>query len=171
MSKKSFTDGLDSLFSGGSSRESLDTLAPPKRKGKRLGGKKSFNLELDSDTSENKKNSGKSFTLDLDFFLEEVLHESLMAELAKDQANNPESPPPDTPTDRRGLDSLIRSTLETSEIEVLSGKSKRVTFFFDERKIALLKAIAKNEKRYMREIISRIVAEYLQKNYPEDNNG
>jgi hypothetical protein len=170
VSKKSFTDGLDSLFSGGSSRESLDTLAPPKRKGKRPAGKKSFDLDLSPEDSESKKHAGKSFALDLDLFLEEVLHDSLMAELEKDQAN-PESPPPESPTDRRGLDSLIRSTLETSEIEVLSGKTKRVTFFFDERKIALLKAIAKNEKLYMREIISRIVAEYLHNNYPEDNIG
>lgn len=162
MSKKSFADGLESLFTSGGREEALETLARPKRKPALRG--RDPHHKGDEETIGSRKLSGKTFALDLEAFLEDVLQDALNEPTPEKSAgaNSPE--PADTPpANPQGIDSLIRSTLETSEIEITSGKSKRVTFFFDERKVEELKAIARKEKIYMREVISRIVAEYLEK--------
>lgn len=158
MSKKSFTDGLESLFSA-REKESLDTLAPPKRKhGARTVG------ESDTDASGEKptrKSTHKTFSLDLDAFLAEVLQDSLMEEIAQADVRS-DIPPDDTPHGE-GVDALIRSTLDTGTMEVTPGSTRRVTFFFEPDKVEQLKAIARSENIYLREMVRRIVAEYLER--------
>jgi hypothetical protein len=159
VSKKSFTDGLESLFSSGGREEALETLARPKRRPGMRGRDKPVD---EDDALGSRKLSGKTFALDLEAFLEDVLQDD-SDEATPEAAQDTHTPPPreKPPANPQGIDALIRSTLESSEIEITRGKTKRVTFFFDERKVEALKEIARKEKRYMREVISRIVAEYL----------
>jgi hypothetical protein len=167
VSKKSFSDGLESLFSSSHREEKLETIARPKRKGTATEKQRKQSLASPDETSDLlpdpavKKSTSKTFALDLDAFLQDVLNESISEELAREQPQ--ELRPPDRKEGHAGIDALIRSTLETSQMEINAGKSKRVTFFFDERKVDKLKEIAKQENLYMREVISRIVAEYLAK--------
>lgn len=158
MSRKSFTGGLESLFSAPHrDRGEGDTLVRPKG---RTAARKAPPEPVETE-AENTRKPGhhKTFTLDLDAFLQDVLNDSIREELDRTQpSGEAASPPPDMPPG--GIDALIRSTLETSEIEI-SGKSKRVTFFFDERKLDKLKELARRENVYLREIVSRIVAEYV----------
>lgn len=163
MSKKSFTDGLESLFSAPREKEALDTLAPPKRKtGKRAMGE---STEKEQEETKARRSGQKTFSLDLEAFLADVLNESLQEELARTESvptGSKKDPPGEIPHGD-GVDALIRSTLETSTMEVTSGKTKRVTFFFEPGKVELLKALAKEENIFMREKISQIVAEYLER--------
>lgn len=162
MSKKSFTDGLESLFSGPREKEALDTLAPPKRKKK---GRRSRSEETVEEGSKSPRRSGqKNFSLDLDAFLADVLNESLQEELAQAESvqKTREQNPNDEGPHGEGVDALIRSTLETSTMEIAPGKTRRVTFFFEPGKVEQLKALAKEENIFMREKISQIVAEYLE---------
>lgn len=174
MSKKSFTDGLESLFSSAREEKALKTLARPKRKERasRLvaaGDPEEEAPATEQDHEKGGRRSGhqKTFALDIEAFLEDVLNESIREELEREQ--RPSEQPPKAPEEHSGIDALIRSTLETSEMEVHPGKTKRVTFFFDAGKVERLKAIARQENVYMREVISRIVAEYLAKH--ERNTG
>jgi hypothetical protein len=162
VSKKSFTDGLESLFSSSREEKALQTLARPKRKER--SGRNTAVAEPPGDEPARERGASrashqKTFALDIEAFLEDVLNESIREELEREQPRSQQ--PPKSPEEHSGIDALIRSTLETSEMEVQSGKTKRVTFFFDEGKVERLKAIAKQENIYMREVISRIVAEYL----------
>lgn len=163
MSKKSFTDGLESLFSGPREKEALDTLAPPKRKkGKRAIGE---SKDADQEEPKSRRTGQKTFSLDLEAFLADVLNESLQEELARTEVEptgQKKDPPGEIPHGE-GVDALIRSTLETSTMEVTSGKTKRVTFFFEPGKVELLKLLAREENIFMREKISQIVAEYLER--------
>jgi len=63
-----------------------------------------------------------------------------------------------------GIDSLIRSTVEGSimQIESTSNK-KRVSFVFDKEKLKKLKTIAKLKKSYLKDVIDEVVADYLVK--------
>ncbi len=163
MSKKSFTDGLESLFSGPREKEALDTLAPPRRKKK---GRRSEGEDAAAEESKAPRRSGqKNFSMDLDAFLADVLNESLQEEMAQAEAvRNPgEQNPNDEGPHGEGVDALIRSTLETSTMEITPGKTRRVTFFFEPGKVEQLKALAREENIFMREKISQIVAEYLEK--------
>ena len=155
MSRKSFSGGLESLFSSPHRGEG-DTLVRPK--GRTAARKTPEPAEAEPDSAR-KSAHHKTFTLDLDAFLQDVLNDSIREELDRDPkpAEQASASPPDIPV---GIDALIRSTLETSEMEI-SGKSKRVTFFFDERKLDKLKELARRENVFLREIVSRIVAEYV----------
>ncbi|NJL74276.1 MAG: hypothetical protein HC892_03750 [Saprospiraceae bacterium] len=60
-----------------------------------------------------------------------------------------------------GLDNLIRSTVESSRIEIHEANVRRVTFCFEEDKIEKLKTIARLEKTYLKNVIHDIVTEYI----------
>lgn len=158
MSRKSFSGGLESLFSSPHrDRGEGDTLVRPKG---RTAARKAPEPTPEPEPESTRKTAHhKTFTLDLDAFLQDVLNDSIREELDRDPkaTEAPPANPPDIPV---GIDALIRSTLESSEIEI-SGKSKRVTFFFDERKLDKLKELARRENVYLREVVSRIVAEYV----------
>lgn len=154
MSKKKFTDGLDSIF-GGSVEETLPEGSPllvktekkvePKRK------------------ERSKKRSSKNFTSDLDSLFEDVLTETLedkAKKIIKDKAKV--SPKRRERTDALfGLDALIRRTVETS-LEGHENLKKRVTFIFEKSKLKKLKKIAKEEKAYLKDIIGQVMAEYIE---------
>ncbi|MCO6486337.1 MAG: hypothetical protein J5I41_11245 [Saprospiraceae bacterium] len=163
MSRKSFTDGLESLFSSAREERALRRLSRPGRHPGPSGKEESTAVaEEEREVRTGRRGSHqKTFALDIEAFLEDVLQESIREELEK-EASRPKKPDKELvqepPT---GVDALIRSTLESGEMEIQTGKTRRVTFFFDERKVERLKEIAKRENIYLREVISRIVAEYL----------
>ena len=66
------------------------------------------------------------------------------------------------PLPKSGLDSLIRTTLDSARVEVDYEAKKRVTFLFEKDKLEKLKGIARNEGSQLKEVISRIVSDYLE---------
>lgn len=161
MSKKKFTDGLESLFNTSSKTEV----------GRR--GTAFLNPSEDSDTdgetkTRKKSSSRKDFTTDLDSLLEEALQESFAEQMAqKQQASSAAKDAPYQKQHRRptsGLDMLIRRTVESGDVEEdrLSG-TKRLTVTFDKEKIKKLKKIARMEKAYLKDILGELVAEYIKK--------
>ncbi len=58
-----------------------------------------------------------------------------------------------------GLDSLIRQTIEQSEIKP---NKKRISFTFETEKIEKLRGIAKTEKARIRDIVNELITDYIQ---------
>ena len=146
MSKKKFTEGLDSLF--GDAPQDID------QKGNLLlfpiGGKPSSS-DLD-------KGPSKNFTADLDSFLKEAFEEAF------EETPEPSSKIKPTKKSQKslsGLDALIRSTIEPGSISIDKKNSRRITFLVDQTKLETLKKIAKAEKAYLKDVISKIVEEYI----------
>jgi hypothetical protein len=152
VGKKKFKDGLESLFSDvredGLSKKSpllfetgqQEAAAPRKAK----------------------PASGKHFSDDLELFFQESLKESIQEELSASSQNlktarvNRSSRPKD------GLDALIRRTVDSTEIELHYDESRRrVVLTFDREKLSKLKQIAKMEKTLLKDMISRVVADYI----------
>ncbi len=155
MSKKKFTDGLESLF-GDTSEDtfggSLLVAEEPKPKAVR----------------KRRGSSRKNFTTDLDTLLEDALKETIIEQTQKtDKAFESKSKSIQTKQRSRkplsGLDALIRRTVEGSTIEISNDVTKRVTFVFEKQKLDKLKRIARIEKAYLKDILSQIVSEYIQK--------
>ncbi|HAD14952.1 MAG TPA: hypothetical protein DCF33_21200 [Saprospirales bacterium] len=155
MSKKRFSEGLDDLFSsqhgGGHGNVFGDavTLTSPAVPSER-------------------KSAHKSFATDLDALLQEALDESL----ERYESNQPDSVSASTKTksstDLRasvpnGLDNLIRQTIDVKEIttDEDSGK-KRLTVAVDRPKLEKLKAIARLENSYLKDLLVQLIDEYIQ---------
>jgi len=163
VSKKKFTDGLESLF-GMAHEDDLQESSPllvdtreevivdkPVRK------KKS-----------SKKKSGKSFTSDLDSLFTAAISDALDKKTKKPEAVAEESASKPSALKRArrkpltGIDALIRQTIAGSRIDYDEGTAKkRVTFIYDKNKLARLKAIAKVEKAYLKDIIGKVVSEFI----------
>ncbi len=157
MSKKKFTDGLDSLF-GAVDTDSLKedssfltatVVVKKKKKRKPKSG----------------KGSGKSFATDLESLFspqasapthEAAQKEELLAE-RKARADRARS------KSLGGLDALIRQTITSSRVDIETSTAKRVTFVFDKQKLVKLKLIAKKEKAYLKDIIGEVMAEYIRR--------
>ena len=165
MSKKRFTSGLESLFS----KENKDDIS---------GEGTAFLREVSdgggsSILSTKRKTSRKDFTTDLDSLLEEALQESFeekMAQRAKEQKPDQTKYQNQARRPMTGLDVLIRRTVESGEVENDRANGvKRLTVTFDKSKINKLKRIARLEKSYLKDILSELVEEYIQRY--EDENG
>ena len=166
MSKKRFTDGLESLFGNPTEQGNLPDESPllveTEVKEKPIAARK-----------KNKKGrSGKNFMSDLDSLLEDALNDAVEDQLQQRRAKNStttaaprkaKAPRKRTRKPVTGLDALIRQTIETSEIEVNYNTRKRVTFAFDKDKLAKLKKIAKIEQSYLKDILGDVVSEYIDK--------
>ncbi len=162
MSKKKFTDGLESLFTTDHNKESGEgtaflegAVAEDQDRG-RSGARRS--------------SSRKNFTTDLDSLLEEAMQETFDEQM---QAKETESSSTKAQVfhqqaHRRrpmgGLDMLIRRTVERSTVEEdkITG-TKRLTVTFDKTKLSKLKKIARIEKAYLKDILGEIVAEYIKR--------
>ncbi|MFK8007792.1 MAG: hypothetical protein AB8H03_15545 [Saprospiraceae bacterium] len=187
MSKKKFKKGLESLFGDWGGEPIEDVVLE-------LENTEDYQSEPEKPKPHAKKdsskraNAGKNFTMDLDSLFQEVVQESieeqfeLKKEKAKDKKKNKnkktESKPKSKPEKKKrrviprsgGIDSLIRSTVEGSimQIESTSNK-KRVSFVFDKEKLKKLKSIAKVKKSYLKDVIDEVVAEYLAKHKEFDD--
>ena len=172
MSKKKFTDGLESLFGfseGGNLKEESPLLVETEVKVK------------EKSTSAHKKKtrgrSSKNFTSDLDSLFENALQETIeekRAEFKNERKSTEIGHSPERKRKQRrpvtGLDALIRRTLEGGEAEVSYDKRKRVTFVFEKSKVEKLKKIAKQQKMYLKDILGDIVQDYLKK-YEQEKGG
>jgi hypothetical protein len=158
MSKKRFTDGLESLLSMPAEDAALQRNALLSSESSSGQGN---SPTVDIPPAESKKVQGKRFTDDLQAFLMEAFEESFDRQMQHDrsQAAEPEikkrsSKPMD------GLDALIRSTIEP-KLQLDHQATRRLTLQFDERKLEKLKDIARMEKTLLRDIIDSIVEDYI----------
>ena len=111
--------------------------------------------DVDREKDSSRKRGGKNFISNI---------ESIFTDSFSDQLNNK---PIDLMNDSgaahitKGLDSLVRSTLEDAEIEVSYDKRKRVTLFIEHANLDKLKAIADKEQKYFRDLVNTIFADYI----------
>ncbi len=166
MSKKKFTDGLESLFGTTVSVHDEQGFLgrredKPQRKRSKLAVKKK---------KKERSASGKSFTSDLDSLFEQVLTETIEEKMKQPKKSDVVSTVSLEKTKKKyrkpmsGLDALIRQTVESSTMDVRPATAptkKRVTFVFDKQKLAKLKKIAKVEKAYLKDIIGDLVSEFI----------
>jgi hypothetical protein len=164
LSKKKFTDGLESLFSIDNNKESgqgttfLEGADPNEM---RPGAAR---------PAVGKSSSRKNFTTDLDSLLNEAMQESFEEQLQEREtaANAGKAQPFHQQAHRRkplgGLDMLIRRTVERGAVEEdqVTG-TRRLTVAFDKEKLNKLKIIARMEKSYLKDILGDIVEEYIRR--------
>ncbi len=154
MSKKRFSEGLDDLFSG--SRESH---------GEAFSN--AVVLTAPSAMGERKVPGHKSFMNGLDALLQEAMDESL----ERYESNQPDSVSASSKTKttnalrtpaRSGLDMLIRQTLDVQDFatDESTGK-KRLTVAVDRPKLEKLKAIAKLENAFLKDLLVSLIDEYI----------
>ena len=152
MSKKKFSDGLDDLFKDQPASEGF------------WG-----NQAADAPARE-RRAIHKNFMQGLDSLLQEALEESL------DKIGG-ELPAASTPLGNKsksttaiahrapvsGLDALIRQTIDVQEIvtDEETGK-KRLTVAVDKSKLEKLKAIARLENAYLKDILVHLIDDYIQ---------
>ena len=156
MSKKRFTSGLDSIFDAeeNTSEELLQEDSPllVKTKEPKVVRKP-------------KKRSSKNFTSDLDSLFEDALKETLEEKAQKIVKDKSKVSPSRKERTRAvyGLDALIRRTVDTNfDEEHKNNIKKRVTFIFENQKLKKLKKIAKVEKSFLKDIIGRVIEEYIE---------
>lgn len=165
MSKKRFTEGLESIF-GADAEETLQESSPLltstiiERKEKRK-------------KPESTRSTAKNFSDDLQSFLQEAFEDSFDQQLEKKKITTSELKSKAQVKKRykrpkSGLDLLIRNTIEPDNIRLEPKKSKRVTITFDPNKLKKLKDIAREKKSYLRDVIDEIVAEYLDTHTQKD---
>ncbi len=115
-------------------------------------------------TLSEKRLAVRNFTESFDALFEEAMEETIAEKVQAIKSGGEK-----TTTKRRkksfdlGLDRLIRSTIETSTVEIEeSVGQKRVVFVFDEQKLDKLKTIARLEKTYLKDILNELVTEFIQ---------
>lgn len=160
MSKKKFTEGMESLFND----EALE-----KEEQKSASSVRKVSTALQE---EKRSPGGKNFTDDLQSFLQTAFDESYERQIEKRKTEDYSA---DIKKRRSkpmsGLDALIRATVEpSSRVDAKSKAVRRMTVAFDEEKLSKLKRIARLEKAYLRDIIDRIVAEYIEE-YESEKGG
>lgn len=162
MAKKRFTDGLESIFDDAtdSFKEERVVLVDAKPK------------KPEKVKRTRARGSSKDFTADLDSLLEEALRESSdrssgTGGSSAAEASRPKKAARQTPPQRQalsGLDALIRKTIQVKvKEEDRRSPTKRVTLSVDKEKLERLKRIARVENAYLKDILSRIISEYLRK--------
>jgi hypothetical protein len=164
VSKKKFTDGLESLFSIDHNKESgqgttfLEGANPDEM---RPGAGR---------PAVAKSSHRKNFTTDLDSLLHEAMQESFEEQIQEREAATAatKAQPFHQQAHRRkplgGLDMLIRRTVERGAVEEdqITG-TRRLTVTFDKEKLNKLKIIARMEKAYLKDILGDIVEEYIRR--------
>jgi hypothetical protein len=151
MSKKRFSEGLEGLFN-----EAADA-----------SGSSSAVLERHEAPS-GRKAAHKNFMSDLDALLQEALDDSLERyESAHSDFSNAggksKTAIRNSPLPRYGgLDALIRQTVDMQEMttDEATGK-KRLTVSVDKTKLEKLKAIARLENSYLKDLLSHVIDGYI----------
>ena len=154
--KKKFTAGLEFLLTGEGETLPSDS---PLLVDTTVVEEKSNSKKTQTTTKSRK--SGKNFLMDL----ESVFSESLQFELKKRKENSESKSAPNLkrkvrPGDR-GIDNLLKQTLENASVELGYNKNKRVTLVVDKENLDRLKAIAKTEKSYLRDLVGKIFSDFL----------
>jgi hypothetical protein len=160
VSKKRFTEGMESLFREMDQDDS-------QKESPLLVETKVVDKEEESSKPKRPRSSspGKSFASELEDIFKETLEEKI-EERRQSEEDSLKSKKKAKRKKRRpkpadGLDALIRRTIETSQLEVNYEARKRLVLTLEKEKLEKLKAIAKQEKTYLKDIIGRIVEEFL----------
>lgn len=141
MSKKNFKAGFEDLFHDAKDGSLAENVA---QKGK----------------SKRSASAGKSFAADLESLFEETMVETTL-EAAK-AARQGKPAKPQSPRQYAGIDALIRDTVESSDMEVVSREGqKRIAITLEQEKLEKLKKIAQLQKSYLKDVIRDLVAEYI----------
>jgi len=157
VSKKRFTEGMESLFGPTDEQESDKGWFDAQEAGEQ-GAREQKNK---------RSSSGKNFADDLQSFLQEAFDDSMDRQLEERQKRDEATPAkPSVKKKRRrpmaGLDALIRSTVDPQpESEKDRSRPKRITLSFDPVKLEKLKSIARNQRSLLRDVIDEIVEDYL----------
>lgn len=141
MSKKNFLSNMDTLFEGFSTEAPKKAAVPEVR----------VREEKQSEKSGSRKGAG----------LDALFQDAISAGMNRPRRKR-------TPLPKSGLNSLIRETVESGKVTVEYGARKRVTFLFEKEKLEKLKSIAREENEYLKDILSRIVGEYLDSRKDEE---
>ena len=151
MAKKRFTSGMDSLFENTPDRKDLEQDTSSLKK-----------MPKDQGTLSQKdnKDQSKGFSDDLKAFLQEAFEASFDKQM--DSTPSPTRKSTRNVKPKKGLDALLRSTIEPSKMRLQNKPVRRLTISFDEQKLAKLKSIARQEKTFLKDIIDEIVGEYLE---------
>ena len=178
LSKKKFSNGLDSLF-GGPAAGGTDVIdASAVFLGKPRNAPKLVSAALTADTAAGiapsppvrRSSALKNFASDLESLLQDAFQESLDEQLRnKPVQQQNESMLIKKPVLRKpisGLDFIIRETISGTHLEMHEGLQKRITLAFDHEKLEKLKSIARIEKAFLKDIVSQLVAEYIE-NYEQ----
>ncbi len=167
MSKKKFTDGLESLF-GLALEDNLQEDSPllvDTRTDKEDSNKETA-TKPKAKKNGKKRTSGKNFTSDLESLFQAAVSDALDSKVKKQEVVEPPKPSQLKRLRRKpltGIDALIRQTIVDSRVDYDdSMPKKRVTFIYDKNKLARLKAIAKIEKSYLKDIIGKVVSEFIE---------
>lgn len=149
MSKKKFSEGLDDLFKAATAEETA------------------FGDLAAARPAAERRHAGKNFMADLDTLLQEALEESL----EKFDANQPDTVTPSGKSkssaassrpQSSGLDALIRQTIDVQELSADENTGKRrLTVAVDKTKLEQLKAIARLENSYMKDLLVGLIDEYI----------
>ncbi|GJM35600.1 MAG: hypothetical protein DHS20C18_46010 [Saprospiraceae bacterium] len=111
------------------------------------------------------QSSGKNFASDLQSFLEGAFEETMTEQLAEMPKNKKSRTKKRRRNALGGLDMLIRNTVTLDQKKINPGETtRRITFFIEQEKLEKLRSIAKEEKAYIKDVISSIVEEYLERN-------
>jgi len=149
VSKKKFSNGLDSIFETSKQKEVFENETV---------------VTSDNHTEVIEKpivtrKSSKKFTSDLSSLFEDSFNDPKSYIENTNAHNNFRKVPIRTLS---GLDVLIRETVEQSSIEfndVLT--KKRITFTIENDKLESLKQLAKKKNIFLKDVISEIVTNYL----------
>jgi hypothetical protein len=157
MAKKRFTgDFTDSLFDESSPKEAA---AMPTSATK---------VETDAPASPVLlRRTSKNFTSDLDSLFQEAFTEAVEEKLDKMKRESGLQDP--FAADERaykkplsGLDALIRQTVDASLASLDHAAVKRLTIMFENQKIEKLKSIAKNERSFVKDLVSGVLSEFIE---------
>lgn len=150
MSKKRFSEGLDSLFMDSAAEATATVSVVESGTGAARFGER--------------KTHGKNFVSDLDALLQEAMDESFERYEARQQAAPGKSKTSSTPTAARplsGLDALIRQTIDVREITTDDMGKKRLTVAVDKPKLDKLKTIARMENAFLKDILVNLIDGYI----------
>jgi hypothetical protein len=157
MAKKRFTgDFTDSIFDESSPKEAA---AMPTSATK---------IDTDAPASAvTLRRTSKNFTSDLDSLFQEAFTEAVEEKLDKMKRDSGLQDP--FAADERaykkplsGLDALIRQTVDASLASLDHAAVKRLTIMFENQKIEKLKTIAKNERSFVKDLVSGVLSEFIE---------
>lgn len=163
MSKKRFTSGLESVF-GDASNDNFSTDSPLLQRER----EREF---IPRRRPVSRTKSGKNFTSDLDTLFEDALKDTIVEKAKKLTKGLDEH---DISTKKRkrrpysGLDALIRRTSDEIIEEKLAPQreiqsTKRVTFVCNQEDLQRLKNIARQEDKYLKDILGQLVSGFVDK--------
>jgi len=153
MSKKRFTQGLESLFAELPEERSETTPS-----GSTAAARPEQSIEEVGDRP--RRSSAKNFASELQGFLEDSFEKT--TEVTPEKTVNKRALKKRRGSSSTGLDALIKSTIQSSRLESSERPTRRMTIAFDEEKLTKLKSAAKQERVFLKDLIDKMVSEFIE---------